>query len=195
MINLLPPDLKQAYRAARVNRHLVRWILVCVTGILGAAVITAFGYLYMNQTANNYRTQIETSRQQLAAQDLDKVQQEVKEISSNLNLVVEVLSKQIIFSGLLQKLGALMPAETNLTGLSISQTEGAIDISAEAKNYSSATQIQVNLSDPDNKLFSKADILSINCGGTNSYPCTIQLRALFASDNPYIVTSKAASTK
>ena len=37
MINLLPPDLKQAYRAARVNRHLVRWILVCVTGILGAA--------------------------------------------------------------------------------------------------------------------------------------------------------------
>lgn len=193
MINLLPPELKQAYRYGRSNRHLVRWIVVCLAGIVGAAFITLFGYLYMNQIANDYKSQIATSQEQLDSQNLQKVQQEVKDISNNLNLVVEVLSKQIVFSGLLQKLSTLMPAETNLTNLSISQTQGAIDITAAAKNYTSATQIQVNLSDPTNELFSKADIVSISCSGTNSYPCTVQLRAQFAPNNPYIITSKTKS--
>jgi len=193
MINLLPPEIKQAYRSGRMNQHLVRWILVSVIGIFGAAVITAVGYLYMNQIANDYKSQISTSKEQLESQNLTETQQQVKEISNNLNLVVEVLSKQIVFSGLLQKLAALMPNETNLTGLSISQTEGAIDISADAKNYLSATQIQVNLSDPENQLFSKADIVSISCSGTTAYPCTVQVRALFAADNPYMITSKAKS--
>ncbi len=193
MINLLPPEIKQAYRSGRMNQHLVRWILVSVIGIFGAAVITAVGYLYMNQIANDYKSQISTSKEQLESQNLTETQQQVKEISNNLNLVVEVLSKQIVFSGLLQKLAALMPNETNLTGLSISQTEGAIDISADAKNYLCATQIHVNLSDPENQLFSKADIVSISCSGTTAYPCTVQVRALFAADNPYMITSKAKS--
>lgn len=189
MINLLPSDLKESYRYGRMNKHLVNWMIACAVGILGAVVITAFGYLYLHQTANSYKSQIDTSNQQLAAQNLQDVQNKVKDISNNLNLVVQVLSKQIIFSDLLQQLAKLMPPDTNLTGLSISQTQGAIDISADAKNYAAATQIQVNLSDPTNKLFSKADIISINCAGTTSYPCSVQVRALFSPNNPYIISN------
>lgn len=194
MINLLPPDIKQAYRLGRINRHLVHWVVALALAIIGAALITAFGYVYLTQTANNYKSQIQTSSQQLAAQNLTGVQKEVKDISNNLNLVVDVLSKQILFSELLQQLGTLMPADTNLTNLSISQTQGAIDITAAAKNYNAATQIQVNLADPNNQLFDKADIVSISCSGTTSYPCTIELRALFSPNSPFVFTNNSKST-
>ena len=162
-------------------------------GIFGAAVITAFGYLYLNQTANSYKNQIAASNQQLASQKLSTVQTQVKEISNNLNLVVQVLSKQVLFSELLQQLTKLMPPDTNLTGLSISQAQGAIDITAAAKNYSAATQIQVNLTSPNNQLFSKADIVTISCAGTTAYPCSIALRALFSPNSSYMFINNKVS--
>lgn len=122
----------------------------------------------------------------MVAQNLTGVQGQVHEISNNLNLVVQVLSKEVLFSELLQQLTTLMPASTNLTSLSISQTQGAIDITAAAKDYASAAQIQVNLTDANNRLFSKADIVSISCSGTGSYPCSIELRALFSADSSYM---------
>lgn len=187
MINLLPAEIKRAYRFGRINRHLAHWITVFVAGIIGAILITGFGYLYLDQTAKDYRNQINTSNQQLSAQHLNEVQSEVKDISNNLSLVVQVLSKQVLFSGLLQRLATLMPGDTNLTGLSISQSQGAISITAAAKNYSAASQIQVNLTDPSNQLFSKADIVGINCSGVTAYPCSIELRALFSADNQYML--------
>ncbi len=193
MINLLPPELKQAYRYGRINRHLIHWVFVFSAGIVGAAIITAFGYLYLNQTADNYKNQIATSNQQLAKQNLSTVQAQVKDISNNLSLVVQVLSKQVLFSELLQQLTKLMPADTNLTGLSISQAQGAIDITANAKNYSAATQIQVNLTSPNNQLFSKADIVSISCSGVTTYPCSIALRALFSPNSSYMFINNKVS--
>ncbi|QQS18781.1 hypothetical protein IPL68_01785 [Candidatus Saccharibacteria bacterium] len=80
-----------------------------------------------------------------------------------------------------------MPGDTNLTGLSILQSQGGIDITAAAKTYAAATQIQVNLSDKNNGVFSKADIVSINCSGTTTYPCTIMMRALFANNKSYML--------
>lgn len=189
MLNLLPPDVKQAYRYARINRHLVHWITVFSIGIVGAVVITSFGYLYLDQQTKSYATQVENTGAQLAAQNLTGVQNQVKEISNNLKLVVDVLSEQILFSGLLNQLSTLLPNNTKLTGLSISQTQGALDISAAAKSYEDATQVQINLSDPNNELFSKADIININCSaGTSDYPCTILIRALFSQNNPYMFT-------
>lgn len=187
MINLLPPALKQAYRYGRINRHLTHWIYVLIFSVIGVLVITGIGYIYLNQTTENYKNQVAATNAQLAAQNLSTVQKEVKDISNNLNLVVNVLSKQVIFSELLTQIATLLPGDTNLTGLSISQAQGAIDISAAAKTYASATQMQVNLSDPKNGVFSKADIVSINCSGTTTYPCTVVLRALFASNSSYML--------
>lgn len=189
MINLLPTKLKEMYRFGRRNRHLTHWIIALAIGIVGAALITGVGYIYLNQTADNYKRQIQTSNEQLAAQNLTGVQNEVKDISNNLTLALEVLSKQVLFSELLEQLATLMPASTNLTGLSISQTEGAIDIAAEATTYEAAAQIQVNLTDPDNRLFSSADIITIGCSGEGAYPCSVQLRALFADNSSYLFTS------
>jgi hypothetical protein len=85
-----------------------------------------------------------------------------------------------------------MPAKTVLTNLQINKVQGGIDLSAQAVDYKTATQIQLNLQDPTNQIFAKADIISIACsangtGTLNSkYPCLVQIRALFASNNPFL---------
>ena len=89
-----------------------------------------------------------------------------------------------------------MPENTVLSNIEISKVEGGIDLSAETKDQESATQIQVNLMDPNNKLFDKVDIVSISCGESNpTYPCRATFRALFTKDNPFLfVNNKSAGS-
>ena len=110
--------------------------------------------------------------------------------------MVTVLSKEILFSKLLTQLGTITPPNVRLTDLTISQTESAIDITAQTANYESATQLQVNLTDPNNKIFSKADIVSITCssGATvqdTAHPCTATIRAQFTENNPFLFINAA----
>jgi Tfp pilus assembly protein PilN len=191
VINLLPPDLKQDYRYARYNRRLVRWAFAFALAIFGVAVITGSGLFIMNNSIDTYKTRIADTQAQLDNQNITATQKQVSDISSNLKLMVKVLSKEILFSKLLSRLGNVTPPNVILTNLSISQTESAIDMTAQTANYNAATQLQVNLADPANQIFSKADIESISCNNTpaqtnTSYPCTATIRALFTQNNPFL---------
>jgi cell division protein FtsB len=68
-----------------------------------------------------------------------------------------------------------------------------------ATDITAATQLQLNLQDPNNKIFDKADIEDITCippDPSIKYLCTVQLRAQFAKDNPYVyISPPAGSTK
>jgi hypothetical protein len=190
MINVLPPETKSHYRYALHNTKLRRWAVSIGLALVGLIVIGAAGYVYMLQIDNSYKNQIGSSTNALKAQDLDKTQASVKDISSSLKLAVQVLSKEVLFSQLLKQLGSVIPTNAILSNLTISQDDKAIDITAKAADYNSATQLQVNLSDPSNKIFSKADIVSITCGsgdGSNAkYPCTVVVRALLAQDTQFL---------
>ena len=197
MINLLPTDLKEGYRYARRNRHLVHWIATLSLVIVGAVAITAIGYLYLAQSSKQYTKQIAVSKKQLEEQKYKETEAEVKDMSNNLTLAVQVLSKQVLFSELLKQLGSVMPRDTRLSALTISQTKGAIDITAMAKTYDAATQIPVNLVDPQSKLFTKADISGITCdyNDKTGYPCRASIRALFADDNPFLFVNDKTPPK
>jgi Tfp pilus assembly protein PilN len=194
MINLLPPTVKQEYRYAQHNLHLLRWIVLFGCALAGLAVISVGGIMYLQKSAEVYDKQIAASQDSLQKQHITATQKQVSDISNNLKLVVQVLSREVLFSKLLTQLGSAMPKDTILTNLSIAQTTGGIDITARTADYQSATQVQVNLADPANKIFSSADIQSINCipkSGSSSdqlsgYPCTVVLRALFADNNPFL---------
>jgi len=116
------------------------------------------------------------------------VQKQVTDISNNLKLAVQVLSQEILFSKLLKQLASVTPRNATLTNLSISDTQKGVDITAQTANYDAATQLQINLADPKNQIFAKADIITINCGSTVGirYPCTVNIRALFAANNPFL---------
>jgi Tfp pilus assembly protein PilN len=189
MINLLPPETKSTLRYARRNRVLMRWVITNLFCLLGSVVLVAGGWLYLNQSVNQTTKQIDDTNKQLAAQHLTTVQKQVTDMSNNLKLSVQVLSKEILFSKLLTQLGSVIPNNVVLTNLAILQTQGSIEITAQATDYTAATQLQANLSDPKNQIFSHADIENIACNSAtagSTYPCTVNIKALFASDNPFL---------
>ncbi|MCA9330471.1 hypothetical protein KC957_00330 [Candidatus Saccharibacteria bacterium] len=196
IINLLPPSVKQDIVYARRNTSLRTWayvILACSVLVCG---VVAAGYVYLQSSVDTYSKQVSQSKQSLTDQKLEETEQQIETVSANLKLVVQVLSRAVLFSKLLEKVGSAIPQGTVLTNLSISnKVQGGIDLTFAATDYQTATQVQVNLSDPNNQIFEKADIVSIQCGQDSAsgeqsttasqYPCTLQIRALFAKNNSF----------
>jgi Tfp pilus assembly protein PilN len=198
MINLLPPEIKSAYQYARHNVSLRRWVVIFVVAFIGLGVIATYGLLTLHQKTGQYNSQIAASETMFKKEQFSQTQSQIEGISNSFKLVVKVLSQEVLFSDLLQQIAALIPSDANLTGLNINATQGGIDISADATNYSAATQVQVNLADPANKIFSKADIISITCSTASAlnpgYPCTVNIRALFAANNPFLFINSVESS-
>lgn len=198
MINLLPTDDKQIIGYARRNTILRRWLIVLLVCVMLICGIVGVGMLYMQQSVNSLNKQITQGNEQLQAQKLTETQTQVKDLSNSLKLVVQVLSRQILFSKLLSQIGAALPSGSVLTQLSINDTQGGLDLSAAASDYQTATQVQINLQDSRNKIFDKADIVNIQCAPDtgsrrNDYPCTVQVRALFAKNNPFLLITKGTT--
>lgn len=195
MINLLPSELKESYHYAARNVLLVRWAVVCALSVVGLVLVSTVGLIIIQQATLSYNDQIATAQKSLEDQKLTQTQAEVKDISSSLKLAVQVLSQEVLFSKLLTQLATIMPSNAVLTDLDLSHTQTSVNITALTTDYSAATQLQVNLADPANKLFSKADLVSVTCGGTSNdskYPCTAIIRALFAKNNPYLFINDGA---
>lgn len=197
MINLLPPAVKSGYDYGRRNVALRRWVILFAGALVGLGIIASLGLFTIQRSTIDYNNKIAGTQALFKKENFAGTQAQVEDISSSFKLVVKVLGQEVLFSKLIQQIAAAIPANANLTGLNINQAQSGIDITAEAANYSTATQVQVNLADPDNKIFSKADIVSITCGGASAtnakYPCTVNIRALFAANNPFLfINSKAA---
>ena len=202
MINLLPPEVKQSISYARRNTRLRLWIVALVLSIAGIAAVIIAGQLYLQQSIHTYSAQVEQGNSDLKVQKLEETQKQVQDITNSLKLVVQVLSREILFSKLITQIGSALPKGSVLTGLSINQVQGGIDLQGVTTDYQTATQVQVNLQDPSNKIFDKADIITIQCSSDKTddaykaqYPCTLQLRALFAKSNPFSFISPSGATK
>jgi hypothetical protein len=203
MINLLPPDIKNGYRYARSNVLLRQWVTIFIVALVGLGAIATFGLLSIHQSSRSYEKQIAVSDALFQKENYTAVQKRVEDISGSFKLVVNVLGQEILFSQLIKQIAATIPPKANLTGLNINQAQSAIDITANAVDYNTATQVQVNLADPTNKIFSKADIVNISCISktdavptSSGYPCTVNIRALFSNNNTYLfINSKGAKVK
>lgn len=196
MINLLPPDLKTSYRYARRNVSLRKWVVLFVIALVMLGGLVTYGLLSLKQSTDQYNHEIAQTEATFKKERFTETQKRVQDISSNFKLVLKVLGQEVLFSQLLKQVATTIPANSSLTGLNISQIQSAIDISASAADYKTATQVQVNLSDPDNKIFSKADIINVTCNDKITattittaravYPCSVNIRALFAPNNPFL---------
>lgn len=194
MINLLPPETKRAYRYGMTNVKLVRWVAAGIIAVIGVGIIGTYGWLGLHQSIVNYRNQVADTQAVLTKEKQKETYAEVQNISNSFRLVVQVLSKEVLFSKLLKQMAATLPSGSYLSDLSISKTTGGLDVTAQAVDYQTATQVQVNLADERNGIFAKADIISITCTSKNaidpSHPCTVTIRALFSQNNPFLFTNQ-----
>lgn len=198
MINLLSSDAKDNIQYARKNTILLRWSGIVIAIIVGIGIISFIGILFMKHLQKQLDGQIAQTQTYLEEQDLEGAQKKVEAITTNLKLTTEVLSREILFSKLIKQIGSVMPAGTSLKNLKIGQTDGAIDLSASATDYNAATQVQINLQDPANNIFDKADIININCNtatAKSNYPCTINIRARFGDNNQYLLIPKKSTKR
>lgn len=193
MINLLPPGSKSTLVYARRNTQLIRFVIGIGIGTLGILVVIGACMLFLNQEVNSYKNSISQAKSDLKKQKEPQVIAEVKGISDSLNLVVTVLGQEILFSQLIQEIGSVMPSGTILQDLSLSnELTGALQLQAGATSSTTASQVLVNLRDPENKIFSEADLESIKCvqpepGEVNTYPCTVTIKALFAQGSNFML--------
>lgn len=188
MISLLPPDITEARRYGRKNLALLRWIFACLIGFTFILIIGGVGFFFVNNaevSAKNIKSQVETS---IADAKLDEAEKEYMEFSNNLKTVVQILSKQILFSKLIQQVGSITPAGATLNSISLSDADNALDLTFTVDSAAIAPTIQVNLEDPDNELFEKADIIQVACQktATGAETCTVQLRALIKQDANFL---------
>lgn len=191
-INLLPPNSREDLTYARRNTHLRQWMFMVLLGIAGIGVVVVLGLSYMSQSAGKVEREIEVAQAELDSQNLRETQKEVEDLSDSFNLVINVLSNQVLFSKLLEEAGRVMPPGTALSSLTLNEIEGGIDLAAKSTSYETASQVKVNLEDPDNKIFKTVDIVSIACSDDASdprYPCNGTYRALFKDDNPFTFLS------
>lgn len=181
MINLLPPIYRQSLRSHRRSSLTRRWLIITWLSTIGLVLVMAVGWFYINQQSNNLRQAIAHTQADLKAQNLDKVQKDAATLSNNIKTINQVLSREIRFSSLIQDIGKIMPPGTVLDSLTLTQATGALDLSAKARDYASAAQIAVNLSDPKNQIFSKIDIVNVKCSNeAGAYPCAASFRTLFS---------------
>ncbi len=202
MINLLPPETKTSLRYARSNVLLRKWIFMSLIALVGLGLIATYGLLTIQQSSRHYEKDIAASQALFKKENFEGTQKRAEEISSSFKLVVKVLQQEILFSELIQKIATTVPRGANLTGLTINQGQKAIDVSANAVDYNTAAQVQVNLADSKNGIFSKADIISINCssksdsgGAPSLYPCTVNVRALFSNTDSFLFINKDKKAK
>ena len=198
MINLIPATYADAIRYGRQNTVLRKWLFGGACAIAGLIIITLSGWVYLDEQAKNLQKNLNMTNQQLSTQNLAQVQKDAKEITGDIKVINKVLSQEVRFSELIQAIGSDMPPGTVLASLSLSnKVNGAIDLSASGKDYTSITQIPINLSDPNNQLFSKVDVVNVSCStaATTAYKCTSTLRALFSKQAQTKFLNAAVGTK
>lgn len=197
MINLLPPEVKLGYHYARTNVKLRRWVIICLVALAGLGGLGTYGLVTLHQSTNQYSRQVATAEAQLQKDKLTQTKQQVQDISNSLRLAVQVLGKEILFSKLITQIGAVMPDGAVLSGLTINKADTGLNLDAKATSYSTATQVQVNLSAPANKIFAKVDIVSITCSATQAadphYPCLAEFRALFNTKNQFLFINQGST--
>jgi len=199
MINLLPPLHADTIRYGRRNMKLRRWIFAAVLANIGLILILASGWIYLNQQTMNLKHEVDINNQQLQSQNVDGVRKDAEEITGDIKVINQILSREIRFSDLISDIGTVMPKGTVLSSLTLTKANGTIDLSTKAINYKSAAQIAVNLNDPNNQLFDKVDIVNVNCGGLNEiggqYHCSATFKALFSKEaqTKYLNAQKGGS--
>lgn len=193
MINLIPKDKKSNIAFARYNRIVLRWLIIMVVAVFGLFVIFGGSMFYIKQDIKAHETSIEDSKRSLAEQDEKKTLERIASISARMSLIVDVLSREVVFSKLLPHIGSIIPDGAALNGLTLSRdSQGGVDLVIAAVDYATASQALTNLQASESLLFESVDATNVNCDGVSNgiYQCQIEITAILVNDNPFLLLNQ-----
>lgn len=187
MINLLPPQIKQEITYGRRNSILLRWVIAVTLVIAGIGVMSIFGLFYINQNVRAQQKVAKIAQQRIESQNLEVSKNELMDLSDKVKTIVQILNKQLLFSKMLTTIGGILPNGAVLSDINLSTSDAGIDLSISAIDRAAATQAFVNINDPKNNFFDKADLVSIVCESASGkkYPCTAQVRGTLKNNSSF----------
>jgi len=197
MINLLPTGTKDERLYGRKNVLLIRLIGLSLTLFMVLITTIIISIIIMDKaisTANSNKQALDIS---ISDNKLDETEKAYNDFLSNVKTVTQILSKQVLYSSLLQQIGQVTPPGANLNSVSISSTDNALDLNFTISRPDIAPILQLNLQDQKNKLFERADIIQVNCQQKeqNVSPCTAQLKAEYRKDAMFLFINTVGSKK
>jgi Tfp pilus assembly protein PilN len=128
MINLLPPDYKDARKYARRNARLVRYISMTSVGLLSLIIVTAVGYWYISITLKDAQQQKNTLQERIVSEKLDMSIRDYDELASRTKSILQILQKQVLFSNVIQKIAPVLPQGSSLQDIKLSDTDTALTL-------------------------------------------------------------------
>lgn len=197
MINLLPPETKKDRYYGRKNVVLLKWISLSLVLFIMLIASIGIGLGIMNRAISNANINKQVLATSISDDKLNETEQSYNEFLNNVKTVTQILSKQVLYSSLLQQIGKVTPPGANLNSVSISSTDNALNLNFTINSPDIAPILQLNLQDQKNKLFERADIIQVNCQQKEKTdnPCTAQLRAEYKKDAMFIFINTVGGNK
>lgn len=145
MINLLPPKRLLNLRIARANTILRRYIELALISLMLLAAALAVSYYFLHARQQNVQATLDINQEKL--KKLEPVQAEAQQLSTTINTIAGLQSRNVRFSQMLTKIGGAMPNGAVLTGLqfSLENATAPFVISAEVENEELAAVLRNNL--------------------------------------------------
>jgi hypothetical protein len=195
MINLLPTEAKEEARYGRRNRKLAFASGAICLMIVALGALTLFGQYYLSQSKNQYNASGLVVIQRIKDQNLEQSQKGLEALAVNFKIASQLLGKQILFSKLFPKLAEIIPKGAYVRQLSIDEKSTYLQFEIGAPTRELANQGYINVADPKNGLFEKADLLDISCSDPSATTstidqataCTATVKALFRNDSPFLL--------
>lgn len=183
MINLLPNDMKQAIRYARMNRRLAwYWLVAIVSGVVLVGIMF-YGQYIIADSREQIESDLQESKTNIA--ELESINKEAQALSSSINTIDQLLNREVRFSGLLQEIGAVIPPGAVLGSLTLSENRtGPITLEVNAVSAEVIGVTQENLA--ASELFAGADITSVQAqnDANSEYKFVGTLNAFFQAQPP-----------
>lgn len=155
MINLLPPEKKEAITYGRRNVLLVKYIVLIV--MVGTAIngVLFVGTFLLNDNYKTTQQNIENDKKSVS--ELEVINEQAKSLSGSIKTISSLLDQEVKFSSLLREIGAVLPDGVVLRDLQLSEDRTApLSLEVNAVSPEAVGKFQLNLT--ESELFKGADI-------------------------------------
>ena len=173
MINLMPPDLKEQIRFAKLNRVVLHYMWVVVAVVLVLAGIFGGAYYLIVAQTNAIASDVATKQGEITSQR-SALLPKAQDASERLSAIKFVQDTQTKFSLLISDLVKVLPQGVKLENLSLTGNDKApVTVTVTADTYDEILALRNAL--VTSPRISAADIVSINGAGTNHWEGSLVL--------------------
>lgn len=184
MINLLPPEAKREIRAGQANVLLLRYCIATLMLAVFLAVVIAGVYYVIASSQRSAEQAMQEGNRKIAS--YQPAEREYAQFSSNLATAKSIISKDVRYSVISQKIGQALPQNVVLESLTLDASKFGtpLVLNARGKSYDDAISLKTSLE--KSSLFEDVHLVSVARAnseeGKNNYPVVISISVIIRQE-------------